>query len=104
MAYDKYKPKFAKTSSPLAIYLTLYEKTGIIAVNHPSGLRYRELYMAEKEQAWLTVESIAKEVDVSEETVRNWIRKKLLKAYRLGRDYKIKREDFQKFLEDQATK
>lgn len=59
--------------------------------------------MAKQEQEWLTVESIAKEVDVSEETVRNWIRKKLLKAYRLGRDYKIKREDFDRFLEEQAT-
>lgn len=60
--------------------------------------------MTEEAQEWLTVERIAKEVDVSEETVRNWIRKKQLKAYRLGRDYKIKREDFNKFLENQATK
>ncbi|MBA2677570.1 MAG: helix-turn-helix domain-containing protein [Ktedonobacteraceae bacterium] len=56
------------------------------------------------QQEWITVEQIAQEVNVSEETVRNWIRKKSLKAYRLGRDYKIKREDFNKFLEEQATK
>lgn len=56
------------------------------------------------EQEWLTVDQIAKEVGVSEETVRNWIRKKLLKAYKLGRDYKIKREDFNEFLESQATR
>ncbi len=56
------------------------------------------------QQEWLTVEQIAQEIGVGEETVRTWIRKKQLKAYRLGRDYKIKRQDFNEYLEKRATK
>jgi len=52
---------------------------------------------------WLTVEDIAKELNVSIETVRNWIRKNRLIAYRVGRDYRIKRIDYEKFLEERKT-
>ena len=52
---------------------------------------------------WLSVETIAKELDVSIETVRNWIRKNKLIAYRVGRDYRIKREDYEQFLADRRT-
>ena len=53
---------------------------------------------------WLSVEDIAKELNVSIETVRNWIRKNKLIAYRVGRDYRIKRVDYDKFLEERRTK
>ena len=52
---------------------------------------------------WLSVEDIAHELDVTIDTVRAWIRKKKLRAYRVGRDYRIKRVDYNKFLEDRAT-
>jgi excisionase family DNA binding protein len=52
---------------------------------------------------WLSVETIARELDVNIDTVRSWIRQKKLKAYKVGRDYRIKREDFEKFLEERAT-
>lgn len=52
---------------------------------------------------WLSVDDIAKELNVSIETVRNWIRKNRLIAYRVGRDYRIKRIDYEKFLEDRRT-
>ncbi len=52
---------------------------------------------------WLSVEDIANELDVTIDTVRAWIRQKKLRAYRVGRDYRIKREDYNKFLEDRAT-
>jgi excisionase family DNA binding protein len=52
---------------------------------------------------WLTVDDIAKELNVSIETVRNWIRKNRLIAYRVGRDYRIKRIDYEKFLEERKT-
>jgi len=52
---------------------------------------------------WLSVEDIAKELNVNIETVRNWIRKNKLIAYRVGRDYRIKRSDYDKFLEDRRT-
>lgn len=52
---------------------------------------------------WLSVEDIAKELDVTVDTVRAWIRKKKLRAYRVGRDYRIKRVDYDNFLENRAT-
>jgi excisionase family DNA binding protein len=52
---------------------------------------------------WLTVEDIAKDLSVSIETVRNWIRRKKLAAYRVGRDYRIKRTDYMRFLEERRT-
>ena len=52
---------------------------------------------------WLSVDDIAKELNVSIETVRNWIRKNKLIAYRVGRDYRIKQSDYDKFLEDRRT-
>ena len=52
---------------------------------------------------YLTVEQIARELGVNEETVLRWIRKRLLKAYKLGRDYRIRREDYQEFLNERYT-
>jgi excisionase family DNA binding protein len=52
---------------------------------------------------WLTVEDIANDLGVSIETVRNWIRRKKLTAYRVGRDYRIKRADYDRFLEERRT-
>lgn len=52
---------------------------------------------------WLSVEDIAKELSVTIDTVRAWIRHKKLRAYRVGRDYRIKRVDYVKFLEDRVT-
>ncbi len=52
---------------------------------------------------WLSVENIASELKVSEETVRAWLRSKKLVGYRLGRDYRIKRGDYEKFLEERRN-
>jgi excisionase family DNA binding protein len=52
---------------------------------------------------FLTVERIATELGLSEETVLRWIRKKELKAYRLGKTYRITREDYQEFLDQRYT-
>lgn len=52
---------------------------------------------------WLSVEDIAKDIDVTIDTVRAWIRKKKLRAYKVGRDYRIKRVDYNRFLEERAT-
>ena len=53
---------------------------------------------------WLSVEDIAKELNVPLDTVRAWIRAKRLKAYKPGKEYRVKREDLDRFLEDSATK
>ena len=52
---------------------------------------------------WLSVEHIARELSVTIDTVRAWIRHKKLRAYKVGRDYRIRRIDYEKFLEDRAT-
>lgn len=52
---------------------------------------------------FMSVEEIAKDLGVTEETVRGYIRAKKLIAYRMGRDYKIRPEDYQRFLEGHRT-
>lgn len=52
---------------------------------------------------YLKVEQIAKELGLSEETVLRWIRKKELKAYKLGKNYRVSREDYQEFLDQRYT-
>ena len=53
---------------------------------------------------WLTVEQIAKELQVPIKSVQAWIRQRKLVAYRPGREYRVKREDFEKFLAERRTK
>lgn len=52
---------------------------------------------------FLTLEDIAKQTHVTTETVRVWIREKQLVAYKVGRSYLVKKEDFEKFLEQRRT-
>jgi excisionase family DNA binding protein len=52
---------------------------------------------------FLTVEQIAKELSLSEETILRWIRKKDLKAYKLGKTYRILKKDYQEFLNQRYT-
>ena len=52
---------------------------------------------------WLSVEDIAKELNVPLDTVRFWIRSKRLKAYKPGKEYRVKREDLDRFLEDSTN-
>lgn len=52
---------------------------------------------------WLKVEDIARELDLHVNTVRGWIRDGKLKATRFGRDYRVKREDFDKFVQERTT-
>ncbi len=50
---------------------------------------------------WLTVEEIANDLRVHVSTVRDWIKQKKLKAAKFGRDYRIKRKDYEEFIEKQ---
>jgi excisionase family DNA binding protein len=52
---------------------------------------------------YLRVQDIVERMGVSEETVRIWIRKKLLPAMRIGRDYFIDPGDFEEFLKRHRT-
>jgi excisionase family DNA binding protein len=53
---------------------------------------------------YLTAEEIAEELSVSIDTVRAWINhpdvKQRLPAYKMGRQYRIKKEDFQKYMQE----
>jgi len=51
---------------------------------------------------WLSVDDITKELSIHPDTVRGWIRDRKLKATKLGRDYRIKRVDLDKFLEERT--
>jgi len=71
---------------------------------YPSGIVYNPqqemfggCFMATE---WLTVEYIANELKVSEGTVRGWIRDRKLKGAKFGRDYRIRREDYEKFIHE----
>ena len=61
--------------------------------------------MATDDTDWLTVEDIyvilGKRVPM--DTIRTWIRSKKLPAYRPGRTYLVKREDFEKFIKESRT-
>ena len=52
---------------------------------------------------WLSADNIAEELGVNVATVRAWIRGKKLKAVRIGRDYRIKKADYDAFLEERST-
>jgi excisionase family DNA binding protein len=54
-------------------------------------------------QPWLTLELIAEELQIHIETVRNWVRDKKLPAYKVGRVYQVKRDDFERFLAERRT-
>ena len=51
-----------------------------------------------EEKKWLDVPEIAKELGFAEGTVRGWIREGKLRAARFGRDYRIRREDYDEFI------
>jgi excisionase family DNA binding protein len=63
----------------------------------------RSILPVPEQDEWLSVDEIAKNLKMDVETVRNWIRRKQLKAYRFGRDYRIRREDFDAFVRERAT-
>ena len=52
---------------------------------------------------WLTVEDISQELGIDEQTIRLWIRSKRLRAFKPGKQYLVKREDLEKFLEESRT-
>lgn len=52
---------------------------------------------------WLSVEEVARRLKMDDETVRKWIRRKQLKAYKFGRDYRVRLNDFEKFIRERAV-
>jgi excisionase family DNA binding protein len=58
-----------------------------------------------EDKTWLTVEDIYELLNKSVplDTIRAWIRSKKLPAYRPGKAYLVKREDFEKFIRESRT-
>ena len=57
-----------------------------------------------REKEYLTTEDIARHLDISEATVRRYIRTGKLPAVRLERAYRIRREDFERFLKEREVR
>jgi excisionase family DNA binding protein len=55
------------------------------------------------EEKLLTVEQIAENLQVSDQTVRRWIRAGELRAIKLGRAFRIRESDLQEFLNARMT-
>jgi len=57
------------------------------------------------QRPYLTVDEIAEMLTVTAETVRGYInaRKNPLPAYRLGREYRIDRQDFEEWMQKRRT-
>ena len=48
----------------------------------------------------MTISEVAELLKVSDRTVRNWIEKGTIKAYRFGLVYRIKKVDFEEFVKN----
>jgi len=53
-----------------------------------------------RRKEYLTTEDIARHLDISVATVRRYIRSGKLSAVRLEREYRVRFEEFEKFLKD----
>ena len=51
----------------------------------------------------MSVAEIASRLNVTPKTIQRWISEKRLPAYQFGREYRIKEEDFEKFVESSKT-
>lgn len=54
--------------------------------------------MTEMER-WLSLEEIANHLGVSKETIRSWIRKETIPYHKVGRQYKFKASEVDKWVE-----
>ena len=79
-------------------------KHAYIRVSVPEYQKKRKpVFKISSTKGRLSVEDIAKELSVHVDTVRGWIRDRKLRVTKLGRDYRIRRVDLDKFLEERTT-
>lgn len=57
------------------------------------------------DKPYLTLDEIAELLQVSVDTVRNWINRKKdpLPAFKIGREWRVAREDLEKFIQDRKN-
>lgn len=56
-----------------------------------------------EDRPYLSVDDVARELDIEPATVRDWIRKKILPAHRIGNKYRIARVDLDEFMRQRRT-
>jgi len=59
--------------------------------------------MTQQKEFYL-VEELAKKLRVSEMTIYRYIKAKKIKAYKIGKEFRIDKEEFDKFLDKVKTK
>jgi excisionase family DNA binding protein len=61
--------------------------------------------MADNESEWLTIQDVYERLGrrVPIDSIRSWIRTKKLKAFKPGKVYLIKRDDFEEFMRGSQT-
>ena len=69
---------------------------------------FNRLYSRKKERwvvesRFLKVVDIAQDLDLSEDTIRELIRTKQLPAYKVGREYRVLRTEYEEWLQNRRT-
>lgn len=57
-----------------------------------------------KEEEWYRTETVAKMLSVNVMTIYRYIKAKKIVAYKIGKEYRIKKIDYEAFLESVKTK
>ena len=59
--------------------------------------------MEMQQPSFYTIEQIARDMQVSEDTVRSWVKRKnnRLPSYRVGREFRVRVQDFETWLKSQ---
>lgn len=60
---------------------------------------YHKVIYSKAMEEFYSIRQIAKMLDVKGITIRRWIAKGALPAFLLGKEYRVKKADFDKFLE-----
>lgn len=68
----------------------------------PISWEFAQRYKVQRKE-YLTTEDIARHLDISVATVRRYIRTGKLAAVRLERDYRVRRDEFERFLKERET-
>jgi excisionase family DNA binding protein len=55
------------------------------------------------EKDWYSPQELADILGLKVDTIREYIRKKQLPAYRFGRDYRVRKVDYEKWVEKRRT-
>lgn len=50
-------------------------------------------------EKWSTLEEVSEHLGVSKDTIRNWIRKEVIPHYRVGKQYRFKLSEIDKWIE-----